>query len=155
MFGNHARHAHIKKMSCSKQKLYTKNWWVGIKGEHRCKLIFYRGVSGSKSSNFTTKLLQFFFISMTPFKPSHFENKIFCVLFAHTCACMWTQFALTSACMWTHFTLTCACTGLTLLLLVHACGLRLIFLVATGTQSLSLANSLVAFRLQHEFWFFL
>ena len=35
-----------------------------FKGEHWCELIFYRGVSGSKLSNFTIKLFHFSF-SMT------------------------------------------------------------------------------------------
>ena len=79
---------------------------VIIKGEHWCKLIFYRGVSGSKSSNFTIKLFHFLF-SMTPFKLSDFGNKIF----------LYSLLLLVPAC------------GLSLLLLLPACGLTLLLLV--------------------------
>ena len=47
-----------------------------LEGEHwcNCKLIFYRGVRGSNSSNFAIELLKFWF-SLILFKLSDFENR--------------------------------------------------------------------------------
>jgi hypothetical protein len=125
--------------------------WHCLKGEHWCKLIFYRGVSVSKSSNFTTKLFYFLF-SITPFKPSDFENRIFFVLL------------LVPAC------------GLSLILLLPASGLTLLLLVPARDSLCSYLSLHVdsdwsylwllglnhyhwqivqlLFRLQHVFWFF-
>jgi hypothetical protein len=101
------------------------------------------------------------YFTMTPFKPSDFENTIFVyslLLLVSACrlslllllpACGLTLILIVPACGPTLILIVPAC-GLTLLLLVPAFVLRLLLLVPTGTQSLSLANSSVAFRLQHE-----
>ena len=68
-----------------------------FKGIIGANLYFTGGVIESKSSNFTIKLIHFLY-SLTPFKPSNFENKI----------CAYSLLLLLPAC------------GLTLILLVPA-----------------------------------
>ena len=85
---------------------------------HNLKGNIYRGIRGSKSSNFAIKLLNFF-SSLTPFQ-------LFFFVFVYS------LLILVPACGLSLLLLVLAC-GLTLLSLVLAGGLTLLVLVATGT----------------------